>query len=145
MKLFEELNCGVKVEDISVVHRNGKPKKDSTKKARPILVKFTSRKSKGAVMKKRQLLKESVRYKRVYLNDDLTPLRSRLLHLAKNHDAVQRVSTTHDGKIICHMRKKTGQTSGDVVYLDSPDDLFRLGLKDVDYRQLGLLNYVSSA
>ena len=49
------IGCEVKPEDISTIHRNGQKRPG---KHRPVLVKFTSRKSKGALMQKRKMLKD---------------------------------------------------------------------------------------
>lgn len=140
----------MKTDEISAVHRTG-PKSRKGKNgrssnlsntnsssSRAILVKFTSRKAKAKVMASRRLLKGKT-YQKVYINDDLTPLRSKMLHIAKRNDKVDRVSTTPEGKIRCVLKKAPGQTSADekVVFLDTPDDLFHLGLDKLDLTALG--------
>ena len=59
----------IKAEDISVVHRSGQKKRG---KSRPAVMKFISRRSKGAVMKRRRDLTQKAGFKGVFLNDDLT-------------------------------------------------------------------------
>jgi hypothetical protein len=135
LRVFSDAGCTVSREEISTAHRNGQKQEG---KCRPILVKFVSRRSKTNVMKKKSSLKGKELYKRVYLNDDLTPLRMRLLRLVKKIDGVERASTTPDGRIRCEMKKRPGQTNAAVVLVDSPDDLFKLGVDQVDYEELGL-------
>lgn len=144
-KLFNDIGADIETEDISAVHRNGsKAKIGVAKKPRPILVKFTSRKKKALLMLKKKALKDSPQFKHVYFNDDLTPLRSRLLHKVKSLDTVQRVNTTHDGKIVAHLKLKAGQSKQEVIYVENPDDLFQLGVSEISYEELGLVQFVSS-
>ncbi|XP_076438210.1 uncharacterized protein LOC143277313 [Babylonia areolata] len=110
---------------------------------RPVLVKFVSRRTKVTLIEKRRALKETQEFKKVFINDDLTPLCSRLLHVAKRNEAVDRVSTTHDGRIRCVLKKTPGQTTkAKVVLIDNPDDLFHLGVDSVDFEALGLQHVV---
>ncbi|KAL8584167.1 hypothetical protein ACOMHN_034853 [Nucella lapillus] len=86
--------------------------------------------------------------KRVYLNDDLSPLRSKLLKICKQTPGVERVSTTHDGKIACYMKPTPGSSSSnssgssETKYIESPDDLFKIGISDVDYTSQGLQHFI---
>ena len=130
MKLFEATGCEIKKEEISAVHRNGR----KGEKPRPILVKFTSRRSKASLMMKRRALKDKEQYKGVYINDDLTPMRAKLLRKCKNIDLVESCRTTHDGRIRCQLKQAPGhQGPAKVVMIETPDDLFHLGFNNIDY------------
>ncbi|KAL8594424.1 hypothetical protein ACOMHN_018132 [Nucella lapillus] len=97
-------------------------------------------------MEKRKVLKEIPRMKKIYVNDDLTSLWSKLLHKVKALPAVQRVTTTHDGRIVAFLQPAPGQSTRTplVIYVENPDDLFQLGVPEVDYRELGLAHLVSA-
>ena len=137
MSLFGKLDCGVQKEEISIAHRNGKVSGDP-KKPRHILVRFTSRRSKAKVMAKKKCLKNDKNCQKVYINDDLTALRSKLLKKAKSSLSVERAYPTSDGHIKCLLKKKNGQEVNEVVIVDTPDDLFHLGFDRVDYAEFGL-------
>ncbi|XP_076435986.1 uncharacterized protein LOC143275623 [Babylonia areolata] len=151
-KVFQAAGCTIKPSEIAVVHRSGQRKTNSHNSTvsrgnapagRPVLVKFVSRRTKATLMEKRRALKETQEFKKVFINDDLTPLRSRLLHVAKRNEVVDRVSTTHDGRIRCVLKKTPGQTTNaKVVLIDNPDDLFHLGVDSVDFEALGLQHVV---
>nr|KAG5687881.1 hypothetical protein BaRGS_008551 [Batillaria attramentaria] len=64
-------------------------------------------------MKKRRELKDKPGYKNVFLNDDLTAMLSKLLYECKQMSTVDRVNTTSDGRIQCHMKKASGTTVSD--------------------------------
>ena len=76
-------------------------------------------------------LKGKDKYKGVFVNEDLTPLRHALLMRAKNLTAVKGVSSKH-GNIICRM------ADNEFVTLRSPDDLFLVGCDDVKYSDFKL-------
>ncbi|KAL8578897.1 hypothetical protein ACOMHN_001859 [Nucella lapillus] len=65
-------------EDLAAVRRAEKEKKGS----RPILVKFVSRRKRREVMERKKVLREKEEHRGTYLNDDLTPLRARLLGMS---------------------------------------------------------------
>ena len=70
-------------------------------------------------------------YKNVFISEDLTQLRAKLLHYVKREERVAS-AYTRDGKIICQLRDNSR------IMLESPDDLFKIGL--TDYHALGLSN-----
>ena len=65
------------------------------------------------------------------MSEDIITLCVKLLNVAKRKDEVKNV-TSRNGKIICFMTNDTR------VVLDSPDDLFKIGYNDIDYKALGL-------
>ena len=68
--------------------------------------------------------------KKVYINEDLTVLRLKLLQYVKNIDNVKS-AVTRKGKIHCVMK------NGKKMTVDNPDDLFHLGVTDIDYGEFG--------
>ena len=135
--VFKEARADVKEEDIAAVHRVGKVGRG----LRPILVKFVSRRKRREVMEKKKSLKGKDGYQKVYINDDLTPLRAKLLALVKRLDNVDKAWTV-GGSIHCTKKVPPGLAPGanqrPVVVIDTPDDLFKLGLEQIDFRSLGL-------
>ena len=78
MEVVQACAPNLTLDNISRCHRVGKPEKD---KDRPIIVKFTSYRYRKAVFSSRKNLKDS--HKNVYVNEDLTRNRSKLLYDAR--------------------------------------------------------------
>lgn len=124
--------------DISVVHRSG-PKKNG--KPRPVLCKFVSRKKKEAIISNRRALKNADSAgNKVFIYDDLTPLRSKLLHVVKKKETVHHAYTSN-GKIFACL-KDTDDPNKHLdlkkVVVENPDDLFKIGFEDIPYNELGI-------
>ena len=92
-------------------------------------------------MEKKKVLKDKPGYKDVFLGDDLTPLRARLRKMVKGLSTVDKVWVT-GGRIKCTLRQIPGQHPSQQrtqpYVIETPDDLFKLGLYSVDYTALGL-------
>ena len=103
-------------------------------------MKFVSRRKRREVTDKKKSLKGKDG-NQVYINDDLTPLRAKLLALAKGLDNVDKAWTV-GGSIHCTKKVPPGLAPGanqrSVVVIDTPDELFKLGLEQIDFRSLGL-------
>ncbi|KAL8619926.1 hypothetical protein ACOMHN_015209 [Nucella lapillus] len=135
LDLYKEEEVPVVAEDISVVHRTGQKKKGACH----VLVCFVSRKKKREVMKNRRNLKDKESYKQVFLNDDMTALRFRLMTYIKTSGKFGRVWAS-EGKVFVQPKQPPGASAGEkpeVFVVQSPDDLFDIGL-DVDFAKLGL-------
>ena len=120
--------------DISACHRVGRPKNGS----KAIIVRFVSRKTRTAIMRSKKQLKH--KNPTIFINDDLTSLRSRLLGYVKHLHIVENAWTI-DGRIICRKKLPPGtpQDASRNVVIESPDDLFdKLGVTNIDYTKLGL-------
>ena len=128
IELGKTLGVTIDIRDINVVHRVGRSEPDKT---RQTIVRFVSRDKKHELMMNKKKLKDCEGYGRVYLNDDLTQLRSRLLMTLKKSDLVQSCQV-RDGSIRCKLR------DGSFCIVRSPDDLFKVGFEDVDLDKLGL-------
>ena len=91
-------------------------------------------------MDNKKTLRDKKGFERVYVNDDLTPLRQRLLGYVKSLPCVESAWTT-GGRILAKKRTPPGLPAERIpkpVRIDSPDGLFRLGVDKVDYVRLGL-------
>jgi hypothetical protein len=136
MSVMRDAGVEIEGDDIAACHRAGK----SVNGARPILVKFVSRKKRRELMMKKKSLKGKEKYIGVFIGDDLTPLRSRLLGYVKRLPCVEKAWCI-DGRIHCQKRVPPGLVPADhprPIVVETPDDLFKLGLDHVDYTALGL-------
>ena len=93
MEVAAQVGVKLEADDISIAHRLGKVCENS----RPLIVRFVHRKKRNAVVKNKKELKK--KQKKIYINEDLTPLRSTLLKMTKEQAAVRNVST-RDGRIL---------------------------------------------
>lgn len=142
LKVFKDAGAHISKDDIAVAHRAGREHRGS----RPILVKFVSRRQRNVVMKAKKSLKSKEEYKRVFVNDDITPLRARLLAYIKKLEGVGSAYTV-DGRIYVNKPSPLGLRPADrpkPVIVETPDDLFRLGVTRVDYAALGLGHLMES-
>ena len=122
------MNIEIDKNDILACHRIGPEKRG---KCRPIIVRFTSRDLKSKVLSNKKHLKGDETYVKVFINEDLTSLRFKLLQYVKNMDSVKSVST-REGKILCYLR------NGRKELVETPDALFKLGVHSVKYTDFGL-------
>ena len=141
IKVVKECDPTVSEADISVCHHSGpfNMRGGGRDGKRPVLCRFVARVRKTNVMRgKKQLKAKQEEFNGVYVNEDLTPLRAKLFRIASTHPTVKN-ATTNNGKIICWLKEPTGPHP---IEIDSPDDLFKLGVDSVDYNELGLREYV---
>jgi len=88
ISLARDMGVDIHPNDISTSHRlpHGRRNQNTTDRPRPraIIVKFVRRDTKGLIMRNKRKLKDSRR--NVYVVDDLTPLRNKILReLKKRH------------------------------------------------------------
>ena len=138
VSLFNDIGVAVDRQDISVFHRNGPAKPG---KPRPILCRFVSRQKRDEVLANKKKLKDIPALKSISIFEDLTPLRSRLLGLVKSMENVDYAYTVN-GKIVACL-KQAGSAAKDKanqkkVYIESPDDLFKLGVKEIPFDKLNI-------
>lgn len=126
-QMFTEMQVDVKKEDIAAYYRIGNP----VKKPRPLLVRVKERHVKYKIFANKKNLKDKPLYRKVYINEDLTTTRFKLLQYVKKLDNVKSTSS-RDGKIIGTFK------SGKKFSIENPDDLFNLGVTELDYAALGL-------
>ena len=125
MEVAAQVGVKLEADDISVAHRLGKVGENS----RPVIVRFGHRKRNAVVKNKKELKKKQ---KKIYINEDLTPLRSTLLKMTKEQAAVRNVST-RDGRILAWLVDKERP-----VEINTPDDLFKVGIDSPDWKRLKL-------
>ena len=142
IKLAKKIDVDLKATDISVSHRiqTGNKAKGKEKKPDPIIVKFVRRDSKIEMLKNKKKLKNSD-YGEVYISEDLTKLRSRMLY-ALRHDEDIQTAFSQGGKIFCYQRNTGGRFGREKKFkIESPDDLFQLGWSEEKVKSLGLYMY----
>ena len=85
------------IEDIDVIHRIGKPTVNSNGHPRPVIIKFKTYHVRGLFIRARKQLKG----KKIFINDDLTPLTAKQFAEARKlvADGVYFASWTVNGKI----------------------------------------------
>ena len=120
ISIAHDMGVDISSNDISVSHRLPKSR---TMKERPIIVKFVRRNMKTALMMNKKTLRTIDRYRHIYINDNLTPLRSRMLRTLQNDDEVKRVWTI-DVNFNCVVVENNAEVK---KRLETPDDLFKLG------------------
>lgn len=130
-KLAADAGMTMAKDDISVCHRLGN--KNPTK-ARNVICKFVARTTKHKLMRAKQNLKNKPEYRQIYVNEDLTRLRSRMLNMVRRNERVKSCYT-RDGKIVCTYKDGARERR---LIIETPDQLFQLGYDDVDLRELGL-------
>ena len=98
---------------------------------RQAIVRFLTRRKRDALYQARFNLKGKEAYKGLFINEDLTSMRYAVLSRAKEAPHVTRVSTNF-GNIICKLQ------TGEQKVLRDPDDLFEVGIDNVDYSHFRL-------
>lgn len=146
LDLAKALEINLKKSDIQRAHRLGR-KKSPAAKPRPIIARFVSYKQRNEFLFSKSKLKncENSTFENAFITEDLTPLRSKLLHYVKNYCEDEFVLChTYNGRI--RMKKsarKYGELDddekdegiGNWLMVSSPDDLFRHNI-DVDFAKL---------
>jgi hypothetical protein len=133
IQLVDKIGVKIRLEDISVCHRIGRP---NTAMPRQVLCRFISKRTRDEILVNKMKLKDiEETKKKIFIDEDLTPLRYRCLRAAKDRGRCH----TINGKIICQI---AGEERRQVI--QSPDDLFKLGIDQIDYKALGLGRYLLS-
>ena len=76
-------------------------------------------------------------FKRVFIQEDLTSQRSKLLKFLKGNDNVEKVQT-RDRRLRIVLKEDHG--AGKRVVVENPDDLFKLGIDDPEVTQFGFID-----
>ena len=135
VRVAKDMGVVISPNDISVSHRVGGPRRGRTSdKPRPILAKFVRREFKSQIMYRKKNLREVEAYRNVYVQEDLTKARSKLVFELKRASDVKRVWTVN-GRIVC-LIDINGHEAKKVV--ETPDDLFHLGWSEERVMSLGL-------
>ena len=132
--LASDMGVHIDEHDICISHRLQKPR---SMQERPIIVRFVRRDTKIDMMRKKKTLRTIDRYRNTFVNDDLTPLRSKMLRALKHDEEVKRVWTI-DGSFHCIVMEGNVEVK---KRLDSPDDLFKLGWSEQKMENSGLFSH----
>ncbi|KAK4320927.1 hypothetical protein Pmani_008244 [Petrolisthes manimaculis] len=126
IEFAQDIGVKIKSNDISLAHRMGRNREEG----RPVIVRLCHRKKKNEIVINKKKLKEKNR--KVYVNEDLTSLRARMISIVKEHEAVKNV-TTRDGSILAWLN-----SGGRPVVVNNPFDLHKVGIDSPDWRKLNL-------
>jgi len=80
IEVANALNISLNASDIQRVHRLGKKRTNATK-SRSIIVRFQSYKKRNEFLRAKKNLKKTENFKTVFIAEDLTPLRAKLIDL----------------------------------------------------------------
>ena len=104
-------------------------------------MRFVSRKKRKEIMQKKKVLKDKREYAGVYVFDDLTTLRAKMLNYLKKKAPVVQNAWIVDGRIHCTKKRPSGLSEREsprrIFAIDTPGDLFKLGVDSVDFEELG--------
>ena len=123
VKLAADIGVTITANDISVSHRLPQTGKRAVSKAKPIIVKFVRRSTKQLLMRSKKELRKKENRKNVYVEEDLTPLRSRMVRALRGETGIKTVWSI-DGRIFA-IRMKDGKE--EKVVIDSAQDLRKVG------------------
>jgi len=117
--------------DIQNVHLLGQKRRNNGN-PRPIIARFLSYKKRNEFLTNKRDLRNIEGKQHVFVCEDLTPLRCKLLKYMQNSCSDTFISCcTRNGNIKAKLK-----TSEKWITVTSPDDLFKHGI-DVDYKQMG--------
>ena len=139
-KIADELEFDLEDNEIQRVHRLGQ-KRRNNENPRPIIARFVSYKKRNEFLTNKRELKHIEGRQYVFVCEDLTPLRYKILKYTQKPCADTFTSCyTRNGNIIAKLK-----TSENWFTVTSPD-LFKHGI-DVDYKKMGcgqILNTLAS-
>ena len=154
-QITNELAIELEDWDIQRCHRLGK-KPNSWAKPRPIIARFVSFKKRNEFLFTKAEIKNKANFRDAFITEDLTQLRFKLLNYVKNNcDNRFVMCHSHNGKIRMKesartadnntnrngegkgLRKKDkNEGKGNWIVVSSPDDLFNLGIDNIDFKAL---------
>ena len=130
-KIADQLEIDLKDNEIQRVHRLGQ-KRRKNENPRPIIARFMSSKKRNEFLTKKRELKNIEGRQHVFVCEDLTTLRYKLMKYMQNSCSDTFTSCyTRNGNIKAKLK-----TAEKWVTVTSPDDLFKHGI-DVNYKQMG--------
>ena len=126
------LGVEVTKPDINAIH----PLPSPPGRGRIIIVRLNSRKVRNDILysKKAVLNTEGCAFRGVYIQEDLTKQRSKMMKFLKNDENTERIRTS-EGRLQVSLKVDKG--AGRRVLIENPDDFFKLGIDDVNPSQFG--------
>lgn len=105
-------------------------------RAMSVIVRLNSRKIRNDLLysRKAPLNTPDCIFRGVFIKEDLTQQRSKLLKFLFAHDNVEKARTS-EGRIRVSLKSDRG--AGKSVMIENPDDLFKIGIDNVDITQFG--------
>ena len=138
LKCFKDIGVELNREAIDVSHRV----KGGTNRGDPdsIIVKLTRREDKISVMRNKKRLKDSTDHKAVYIEEDLTQMRRKMVHLLKITGEPQRNRRVWsiDGKVCA--RENTPDGHERRIIVNNYQDFLKLEWDDSKCEFIGLYN-----
>ena len=121
------LGVTLQVHDINIIYKLA-----ANARSQIVIVRMNNRKLRNDILyaKKKPLNNEGNEFKWVFIQEDLTSQRSKLLKYIKRNDNVERVQTS-EGRL--RVMLKVGKR----VTVENPDDLFKLGIDIIDATKFG--------
>ena len=118
--------------DINAIH----PLPSPPGRGRIIIVRLNSRKVRNNILysKKAARNTEGCAFRGVYIQEDLTKQRSKMMKFLKNDDNMERIRTS-EGRLQVSLKVDKG--AGRRVLIENPDNFFKLGIDDVSPSQFG--------
>ena len=132
VQLAQKAGVVIDANDISIAHRL--PGNRHANKPRTIIAKFVRRVKRTELMRKKANLR-NVDGPNVYITDDLTKMRGKILYELKQDVEIERAYSL-DCKITCVKKMPDGQEKR--FRINSPDDLFTIGWSEEKVKDLGL-------
>ena len=127
---------GVTIQDnhINAIHKL--PSHGPARPGMAVIVRMNSRKIRNDLLyaKKTPLNAPECPFRGVFIQEDLTQPRSKLLKFIKGHENTDRARTS-EGRIRVSLKVDRG--AGKNITVENPDDLFKIGLDTVNYTQFG--------
>ena len=125
------IDIGVKLDiliepsDISACHRLGSKTKVRSK-PRQIIVKFVNRKKKEELLRAaRSKAKQTPTLAGIFINEDLTDMRSTMAYLARKCERVKNV-VTNNGIITCYLKETNAEGYNKIKRVSTPEELAEL-------------------
>lgn len=105
-------------------------------RAMSVIVRLNSRKIRNEMLfaRKAPLNAPDCTFRGVFIKEDLTQQRSKLLKFLNSHDDVEKTRTS-EGRIRVSLKVDRG--AGKSVTIENPDDLFKIGIDNIDITQFG--------
>ena len=138
LHIAKEMNISLTDMKVQRAYRLGRKR---NRKPKPIIVKFMCYKKRSQFISLKKKLKDSARFSNVYVAEDLTSLRAKLLRYVKNecNNQFEQIDTK-DSSILVKTSAETDESQpnerkGKWIKIDSPDDLYRYNI-DIDFKKL---------
>ena len=148
-QVAEDVGVHLLPSDISISHRlpvrNPSNQSDPRGEARaspirPIICRFTRRDVKNEILRKKRNLRSVARGANVYIHEDLTSIRQKMLRVIKKDMETKKINGdvwSRDGVICVKIVGEEKRTK--FINMDGPGELYKLGWSFEDVKKSGLL------